>query len=104
MNTKYILAYVASLALVSACGQQADDTAVDTAAAPETNSMVLPATTSSDAAREQYRAGWADFENSRFNSANDKFLEAAEADPTFAMAHLMASLSATSTESFVSNL
>ncbi len=104
MNTKYILAYVASLALVSACGQQADDNVVDTAAAPDTNSMVLPATTSSDAAREQYRAGWADFENSRFNSANDKFLEAAEADPTFAMAHLMASLSATSTESFVSNL
>jgi len=104
MNTKYILAYVASLALVSACGQQADDNVADTAAAPDTDGMVLPATTSSDAAREQYRAGWADFANARINLAYDKFREAAETDPTFAMAHLMASLSATSTESFVSNL
>ena len=99
-----MLAYIASLALVSACGQQADDNAVDTAAALDTDGMMLPATTSSDAARKRYMAGWADFENSRFNSANDKFLEAAAADPTFAMAHLMASLSATSTESFASNL
>ncbi len=99
-----MLAYIASLAFVSACGQQADDNAVDTAAAPDADGMVLPATTSSDAARERYMAGWADYENSRFNSANNKFLEAAAADPTFAMAHLMASLSAASTESFASNL
>ena len=104
MNTKYILAAIASLALVSACGQQSDDVAPDTAATPDTGGMVLPATTSSDAAREQYMAGWADFANSRFNSANAKFLAAAAADPTFAMAHLMAALSATSTEGFASNL
>ena len=116
MKTKYTLACIASLALVSACGQQADDTAVDTApdtavdtavdtaAAPAADGMVLPATTSSDAARERYMAGWADVENSRFTSANDKFLEAAAADPTFAMAHFMAAWSAPSTESFVSNL
>ena len=104
MNTKYILAAIASLALVSACGQQSDDVAPDTAATPDAGGMVLPATTSSDAAREQYMAGWADFANSRFNSANAKFLAAAAADPTFAMAHLMAALSATSTEGFASNL
>jgi len=104
MKTKYMLAYIASLALVSACGQQADDNAVDTATAPDAGGMVLPATTSSDAARDLYMAGWADFANSRLSSAYDKFTEAAAADPTFAMAHLMASLSATSTESFASNL
>ena len=96
MNTKYILAYVASLALVSACGQQADDNVADTAAAPDTDGMVLPATTSSDAAREQYRAGWADFANARFNSAYDKFREAAETDQarfrTLSPTHISASV------------
>lgn len=107
MKTRYILASIASLALITACGQQADDSvpaAADTATAAYGDGMVLPATTSSDAAREQYMAGWADFENSRLNSANSKFLDAAAADPSFAMAHLMASLSAASTESFAANL
>ena len=107
MKTKHIFTFIACLALVSACGQRADDkdpAAPDTAASADTGGMVLPATTSSDAARELYMAGWADYENSRFNSANGKFLEAAATDPSFAMAHLMASLSAASTESFASNL
>jgi Flp pilus assembly protein TadD len=110
MKTRYVLAYIASIALVSSCGQQADDTAVDatsttdTVATPDAGGMVLPATTSSDAARKLYIAGWADFANSRFTSANDNFVEAAAVDPTFAMAHLMAALSSASTEGFVSNL
>ena len=107
MKTKYMFAYIASLALVSACGQQSDDSApeaADTATEAANDGMVLPATTASDAAHEHYMAGWADFENSRFNSANSKFLDAAAADPSFAMAHLMASLSAASTESFAANL
>lgn len=111
MKTKYILAYIASLVLVSACGQQADNTPVamdeaqaDYSQAANSDGMVLPATTSNDEARELYMAGWADFENARLNAANSKFMEAAAADPTFAMAHLMAALSAASTESFVANL
>lgn len=107
MKTKYMFAYIASLALVSACGQQPDDSApeaADIALEAASDGMVLPATTASGAAREHYMAGWADFENSRFNSANSKFLKAAAADPSFAMAHLMASLSAASTESFAANL
>jgi len=114
MKTKYLLAFIASFALVSACGQKSDDSAAETAAAPDSaaetaaapdaGGMALPATTSSDVALEHYMAGWADFENSRFNSANSQFLEAAAADPEFAMAHLMAALSATSTEGFAANL
>jgi len=110
MKSKYILAYIAGLALVASCGKSADDSAPEAAAeattemAADSGGMVLPATTSSDAAREHYMAGWADFENSRNTSANSKFMQAAAADPTFAMAHLMASISAASTESFTSHL
>ena len=107
MKSNYLFTFIAGLTLAAACGQQADnDTpqAADTATAPGNYGMVLPASTSSDVAREQYMAGWADFENSRFNSANSKFLDAAATDPSFAMAHLMASLSATSTENFATSL
>jgi len=111
MKSKYILACIASLALVASCGQRADDAAPEAAAtasdspiAADSGGMVLPATTSSDAAREHYMAAWADFENSRITSANGKFMQAAAADPGFAMAHLMASLSAASTESFTAHL
>jgi len=107
MKSKYILAYIACLAIVFACGQRADDSApeaADTATAVDGDDMVLPATTYSDEAREQYMMGWADFENSRLKAANSKFLEAAASDPSFAMAHLMVALSAASTESFAANL
>jgi lipoprotein NlpI len=110
MKINIILAVIASLALVSACGQKADDSApaaADEPSAPSvaaTGGMVLPATTTSDAALAQYMAGWADLENSRGTSANGKFRQAAAADPSFAVAHLMAALSAASTESFAANL
>ena len=107
MKTNYVLVSIASLALLAACEQQADDSAMeapDTAPVADNAGMALPATTSSDVAREHYMAGWAEFENARFNAAQDKFLQAAAEDPSFAMAHMMAALSATSTESFVSNL
>jgi len=106
MTTKSILAVIASLALVAACGQKADETpmATDDATVADSGGMVLPATTASEEALEHYMAGWADLENSRANSANSKFLKAAAADPSFAVAHLMAALSSNSTEGFVSNL
>lgn len=111
MKSNYILASIAGLALVSACGQksqEAADTVAETPTAAETaaagKSMVLPATTSSDEAREHYMAGWADFENTRPTSANQHFANAVAADPAFAVAHLMAALTSASTESFVANL
>lgn len=113
MKIRQKLAFVASLALLSACGQKTDDSGTATEAASDaaemvetaaSGGMVMPATTSIEAAREQYMAGWADSENSRFVSANKKFLAAAAADPSFAMAHLMAATTSASTEGFVSNL
>lgn len=116
MKIRLTLVFVACLALLSACGQKAEDGATGTEAASAVakkaakaakaapGSMVLPATTSSDAALELYMAGWADYENSRNVSANRKFLAAAEADPSFAMAHLMAAATSASTEGFVMNL
>lgn len=113
MNNLFpILTASMMLVLVSACGQQADESAPEGADAtaamdagvPAGGGMVLPATTGNDAAREQYMAGWADFENSRFNTAHSHFLAATAADPGFAMGHLLAAITAPSTESFVANL
>jgi len=112
-NTALFLILILTLVLASACSQQGDEpaaTAADSGAVPESataaesDSMVLPATTESDAARQHYLVGWADFENARFNTAHSHFLEATAADPDFAMGHLMAALAAPSTEAFVSSL
>ena len=112
-NVSPILSMAVALVFVSACGQRADEpapaataagTATETAIASDAGDMVLPATTESAEARQRYMAGWADFENSRFNAAHNHFLEAVAADPNFAMAHLMAALSAPSTEAFVASL
>ena len=112
-NVSPILSMALALVFVSACGQQADEpepavahegTAAETAAASDSDSMILPATTENAEARRRYMAGWADFENSRFNAAHNHFLEAVAADPNFAMGHLMAAISAPSTEAFVASL
>jgi len=108
-----VLLTALALVFVSACGQKADEPApaaadtgagTDMAAASDSDGMVLPATTESAEARRQYMAGWAAFENSRFNTANNHFLQAVAADPNFAMGHLMAAISAPSTEAFVASL
>lgn len=106
MTTKTILAGIASLALVTACGQEAEESPMATEEIAEDSSggMVLPATTDSEEALALYMAGWADVENSRGNSANGQFLKAAAADPSFAVAHLMTALTSNSTEGFVANL
>ena len=109
MKTTTVLAVATSLLLLAACGQKAEQgpagtDAADAGATASASAMVLPATTSNEIAREHYMAGWADLENSRLTAANSKFSKAASADPSFAMAHLMAALSSASTKGFVSNL
>ena len=108
-----ILMTAVALVFVSACGQQSDAPTTDAAdeaaatatiAAADADGMVLPATTESSDALAHYMAGWADFENSRFNAAHNHFEEAVAADPDFAMAHLMAAIAAPSTEAFVASL
>jgi tetratricopeptide (TPR) repeat protein len=111
-NLSGMLAAALAVMLISACGQKTEDPApaADNVEAPEaaapadTGGMILPATTENSDARAHYMAGWASFENSRMNDAHSHFLEAAAADPGFAMGHLMAALSAPSTEAFVTNL
>ncbi len=111
MNNKYLLALAASFLVLVGCGQQAEETsqeATDQEAADDAgyagNGMALPASTTSDEAREQYMAGWADFEVGRFNKANEHFATACITDPAFAMAHMMAALTSTSTDGFTKNL
>ncbi len=108
-----ILSMALALVFVSACGQKADEpapAATEAGAAAEmpiahdARGMILPATTESAEARQHYMAGWANFENSRFNAAHNHFLEAVAADPNFAMGHLMAAIAAPSTEAFVASL
>lgn len=113
MNIKKLIACAAILILTVGCGQQADKQAASestsvveekAAIVARDDGMGFPATTSSDAAHQQYLAGLADLGNARPNSAYQKFISAAETDPSFAMAHLMAALSAASSETFQSNL
>ena len=111
MNYKISLVSVASVALLAACGQRAEEPAESApAAAPAETSpaapsgMALPATTSSPEALALYTQGWKAWDVGRIIDARAQCVAASEADPSFAMAHLMAALSEQSTEGFVSRL
>ncbi len=106
MNNNYLLAVGASFLVLVGCGQQSAEVGQDATddAGYAGAGMVLPATTTSDEAREQYVAGWADYEVGRNNKANEHFASASATDPAFAMAHMMTALTSTSTEAFTSNL
>lgn len=96
--------------MIAACGQKsaepqpAAEPAPAAKQAPASAGAGLPATTANAEARAHYDAGWDLFENSRFLQAHERFLAAAAADPSFAIAHLMAAATAPSTEAFTSNL
>ena len=118
MKTTNLLALLASFCIVAACGERtaepeqpapAMDAPVADAdtgmpAMPPGSSMKLPATTSSDSARTHYQQGWDAFDMFRLNDANMHFMQAIAADPPFAMAHLMAAMTANSTEEFAKHL
>ncbi len=105
MNNNILLALAASVLVLAGCDQQSTDSGQDADYAEYAGTgMELPATTSSDEAREQYMAGWADFEVGRFNQANKHFASAVDTDSAFAIAHMMAALTSTSTEGFTTNL
>lgn len=109
MKTEHVIAALASLFIITACGQQADEPAPEAsetaaAVADAGSDMGLPASTASDEALAHYKAGWDAFDVVRFNAAHDHFEEAIAADPSFAMAHLMAAFSSPSTEGFASGI
>ena len=97
---------VASLAILSGCesAYNTDTSSASMKTEMMADEMVLPATTSNEAARASYMAGWADFENARAVAANKNFEAAAAADPSFSMANVMAAWTANSTEGFVRNV
>ena len=106
MNNNFLLVVAASFLGLVGCGQQAEEAsqeATDDAGYAGTG-MALPATTSSDEAMEHYIAGWAANDVGRFNDANILFKQAAEADASFAMAHLMTAITSPTTEASFSNL
>lgn len=105
MNNNYLLAVGASFLVLVGCGQQAEDTSQAASDAAEAgDATALPVTTSSDEAMEHYTAGWAANDVGRFNDANILFKQAAEADASFAMAHLMTAITSPSTEASFSSL
>jgi tetratricopeptide (TPR) repeat protein len=113
MNNKYLVVHVAILMLTVGCGQQdakqapsesANSAEEQTSIVVRDDGMGFPATTSSDTAHQQYLAGFADLDNARPNTAHQEFISAAQTDPTFAMAHMMAAISGASSETFQSNL
>jgi tetratricopeptide (TPR) repeat protein len=111
MNKRYLIVAAAmSLALTAACGPKTEAPAADPApAAAEpgqpaaSKAMALPATTASQEALAAYTEGWALFENENM-AAHASFKAATAADPSFAMGHMMAALSATSSIQFAENL
>ena len=103
MTSRHLLALLASVAVITACGERA----AEQPAAEEPSAgvgMELPASTTSEEALAHYQAGWDAFDMFRFNAAHDHFQKATEADSEFAMAHLMSAFSSPSTEKFASEL
>ena len=93
---------ITAMLLTAACGQKQEATTAP-AAEPEMKAEVateVPITTSSDEARALFMEGRALLDDLHFTDARTKFIAAAEADPHFAMAHLMAAITSQSAEEF----
>ncbi|MGB5353607.1 MAG: tetratricopeptide repeat protein [Woeseia sp.] len=91
----------AALLLVAACGQKEEASSKPAAAKSESTMQAeVPITTSSDAARKSFLEGRALLDGLHFTDAHAKFLAAVEADPDFAMAHVMTALTSQSAEEF----
>ena len=107
LSTGQTLVILAGVTLLGGCATTSTSdvklVSAEQTEAKAISEMVLPATTTSNAARALYMDGWADFENSRNISAFNKFAAAAEADPSFTMADVMAAWTATSTENFMAH-
>lgn len=87
---------VCAAMVVTACGQR--DEAADESAA--TGMAKVPVTTSSEEARAHYEEGRRLADNLRFVEANEKFSDAVEADPGFAMAYYMLAFTSQSTADY----
>lgn len=92
---------IAVMLLFSACGQKDESTTMPAAAKPEaTVTTEVPITTSSEEARKLYLEGRGLLDDLHFVDAHDKFVQATEKDPDFAMGHLMVATTSLSVEEF----
>ena len=99
-GTRAALAF-AALLLLCACGQKDESTTMPDAVKPEAAvTSEVPITTSSDEARELYLEGRGLLDDLHFVDAHDKFIQAIEKDPDFAMAHWMAANTSLNVEEF----
>jgi tetratricopeptide (TPR) repeat protein len=91
----------AALLLFCACGQK-DESATKPAAAKSDAAVTteVPITTSSAEARELYLEGRGLLDDLHFVDAHDKFVQAVEKDPNFAMGHLMTAITSLNVEEF----
>jgi len=87
----------AMLALVVACGQSSHD---ESASGTADGAGKVPITTASDEARELFRQGRALSDDLLIVEANKLFRQAVEADPGFAMGHLMVAFTAQTNAEF----
>jgi tetratricopeptide (TPR) repeat protein len=106
-NLFSVLMALVVVSLLAACGQQP---AAEKEAAPEMAQvaeelvMMVPLTTSSEAAREHFLAGLEASDMGRFNDAREHFELAVDADPEFALAHWGVATNSTSLEAFAKSL
>lgn len=94
-GTRAVLVF-AALLLLCACGQKDEPTTKQDAAVISE----VPITTSSDDARELYLEGRGLLDDLHFVDAHEKFVQAVEKDPDFAMGHLLTAITSLSVEEF----
>jgi tetratricopeptide (TPR) repeat protein len=100
------MALVVVLALAS-CGQQPateQEAATEMAAGGATHVVMMPVTTSSEAAKDHFLEGLAASDVGRIDDAREHFEAAVEADPNFALAYWGMAINANSFEAFAKNL
>jgi tetratricopeptide (TPR) repeat protein len=95
------VAACAVLLLLTACGQKEEAASVPAAAAPqEATPVEVPVTTASEEARALFIEGRALLDGLHRVEAHQKFLQALEADPNFAMGHVLAANTSLSAAEF----
>ncbi|MBT8103140.1 MAG: tetratricopeptide repeat protein [Gammaproteobacteria bacterium] len=92
---------IAAMLVLSACGQKEAAKTMPAAATPEAAmSAEVPVTTASEEARALFMEGRALLDDLHFIDAHAKFVAAVEADPDFAMAHVMVANTSLTAEEF----
>ncbi|MDJ0758404.1 MAG: tetratricopeptide repeat protein [Woeseiaceae bacterium] len=99
---------IASILMLTACGQSTEQARqaehAGDPAAKDSQHTTITITTASEKARSHYKAGQKLLDGLHFTDANAEFKAAVEADPEFAMGHLMVASTALSNSEFFAAL